>query len=196
MRVIKAPLKVSKNYYLAVLKALKHYFSFFLIFLFFFLFFCFFIFLITFFFHRIALSCFKNSREAERRFSSSPPLFDLELHICNKKFGPLVPKQLKEWQIEMLSGDLPAAPPGDQAPPATPLAPACLRRPRAGKAPGSGSSGPSQFPALQSPHLVSSYFVWKLPCFVLFCFLLIFLHLLLPFVIYIFFPQTRALWTP
>ena len=38
-------------------------------------------------------------------------------------------------------------PPGDQAPPATPLAPACLRRPRAGKAPGSGSSGPSQFPA-------------------------------------------------
>lgn len=45
--VIKAPLKVSKNQYLAVLKALKHYF-FFLFFLFFFIFFIYFIFFITF----------------------------------------------------------------------------------------------------------------------------------------------------
>lgn len=88
MRVIKAPLKVSKNYYLAVLKALKHYFSFFFVFVIL----CFFFLFFNYIFHRIALSCFKNSHEAGRRVDSIPPLFDIELHICNKKFGPLVPK--------------------------------------------------------------------------------------------------------
>lgn len=88
MRVIKAPLKVSKNYYLAVLKAFKHnFFPFFFVFVFFVFFLIFY-----YFFHRIALSCFKNSQKAGRRLSSVPPLFDIELHICNKKFGPLVPK--------------------------------------------------------------------------------------------------------
>lgn len=72
----------------------------------------------------------------------------------------------------MLSGDLPAAPLGTR-----PRQPHRLPQPASGahgleKPRGSGSSGPSQFPALQSPHLVSSYFVLKLPF--LFCFVFFF----------------------
>ena len=88
----------------------------------------------------------------------------------------------------------PSRPPGDQAPSATPLAPACLRRPRAGKAPGIGKQRPFPVPspAVSPPCL--KLFCFKVAFFVLFCFfLLIFLHLLLLFVIYIYFPQTRAL---
>lgn len=90
----------------------------------------------------------------------------------------------------MLSGGLPAAPWGPG--PTTPLAPACLRRPRAGKAPGIGKqrSVSFQFPALQPPHPVSSYFVLKVAF--LCVFFLVFLHLLLLYVMCIF-PETRAL---
>lgn len=84
----------------------------------------------------------------------------------------------------MLRGGLPAAP-GDQAPHTA--RPSLPQAPTGWKAPGIGKqrSVSFQFPALQPPHLVSSYFVLKVAFFVCF-FFSIFLHLLLLYVICIF----------
>lgn len=75
----------------------------------------------------------------------------------------------------MLSGGLPAAPWGPG--PTTPLAPACLRRPRAGKAPGIGKQRLFPLPSPSASPSGLKLFCFKVAFFVFF-FFLIFLHLL------------------